>query len=210
MDKKDETSNQPENPATKKAKEGRRRLLGTLAAGGVAGATLPGQWKKPVIDAVVLPAHAQTTGTIIQAGGGSTGAIAEAAPGGSFGGELADFFAGPAHAGGAKKEDSICLEVEFGYVNGVAMSAYLVKLCDFCPKPNKFDLVTSTRRQMSGSGGTWSETVGEYDVEVYDAQPLPEGGFSKGDVVCKAKVNGASFTLRHKGNCDCNCEAKSD
>ncbi len=43
----------------------RRRVLKTLAAGGgvvVAGKTLPQSWYKPVVETVVLPAHAQTSG----------------------------------------------------------------------------------------------------------------------------------------------------
>ena len=38
----------------------RRAALGTLIAGGV---VLPQQWKKPVIDSVVMPGHAVTSGT---------------------------------------------------------------------------------------------------------------------------------------------------
>jgi len=58
----------------------RRRLLKTLAVGGgvvVAGKTLPEHWTRPAVDAVALPAHAQTSFT----GNGSfTGAqtVAEA------------------------------------------------------------------------------------------------------------------------------------
>lgn len=39
----------------------RRRLLTAIAAAGVAGTTLPDRWSKPVVDAVLLPAHAQAT-----------------------------------------------------------------------------------------------------------------------------------------------------
>ncbi len=42
----------------------RRTLLKSIAAGGgavVAGKTLPDTWKKPVIDSVMMPAHAQTS-----------------------------------------------------------------------------------------------------------------------------------------------------
>lgn len=38
----------------------RRALLGAISAAGVAGATqLPQQWSRPVVDNVILPAHAQ-------------------------------------------------------------------------------------------------------------------------------------------------------
>lgn len=46
------------------ADSGRRRLLKSLTVGGVAAVTaksLPNEWTKPVVNGVVLPAHAQTT-----------------------------------------------------------------------------------------------------------------------------------------------------
>ncbi len=44
--------------------EGRRKLLKSFAAGSgavVAGKTLPESWTKPIVDSVMLPAHAETT-----------------------------------------------------------------------------------------------------------------------------------------------------
>lgn len=37
----------------------RRKLLGAIAAGGAATTLLPQKWSKPVVDSVMLPAHAQ-------------------------------------------------------------------------------------------------------------------------------------------------------
>ena len=48
----------------KKSSESRRKLLKSIAAGSgaiVAGKSLPENWKKPVVDSVLLPAHAQTS-----------------------------------------------------------------------------------------------------------------------------------------------------
>lgn len=48
----------------KRESRARRRLLGALATSGgvfLSGAMLPGRWTRPVVDAVVLPGHAQTT-----------------------------------------------------------------------------------------------------------------------------------------------------
>ena len=39
---------------------GRRKLLLVIGVGGMA-AALPGKWTKPMVDAMVLPAHAQTS-----------------------------------------------------------------------------------------------------------------------------------------------------
>ena len=48
----------------KKSSESRRKLLKSIAAGSgavVAGKTLPDSWSKPVVDSVMLPAHAATS-----------------------------------------------------------------------------------------------------------------------------------------------------
>lgn len=47
------------NDNEKLASEGRRLLLKSLAAGGAAAAFLPDKWTKPVIDRILVPAHAQ-------------------------------------------------------------------------------------------------------------------------------------------------------
>jgi len=70
----------------KKTKENRRKLLKSLAAGGgaiIAGKTLPEKWTKPAVDAVMLPAHAQTSvgtysGSSTQASIGSDSTFARA------------------------------------------------------------------------------------------------------------------------------------
>ena len=48
-----------------KSSENRRKLLKSIAAGSgaiVAGKSLPENWARPVVDSVILPAHAQTSG----------------------------------------------------------------------------------------------------------------------------------------------------
>ena len=48
----------------KKSSENRRKLLKSIAAGSgaiVAGKSLPESWSRPVVDSVMLPAHAQTS-----------------------------------------------------------------------------------------------------------------------------------------------------
>ena len=66
----------------------RRNLLRALSVGGVVGATqLPASWSKPVVDAVVLPAHAQTTGgyaRVLQFPEKSINALAQLPPGTRF------------------------------------------------------------------------------------------------------------------------------
>ena len=72
----------------KKSSEKRRKLLKSIAAGSgaiVAGKSLPESWSRPVVDSVMLPAHAQTSAlscspdpqTVVDDGSGtSTDAIA--------------------------------------------------------------------------------------------------------------------------------------
>jgi hypothetical protein len=53
---------------SKNTDRARRRLLQSLAAGGGAWASkvvLPEQWRRPVVDVLSLPAHAQTTGDVM-------------------------------------------------------------------------------------------------------------------------------------------------
>ena len=50
----------------KKSSESRRKLLKSIAAGSgviVAGKSLPESWSRPVVDSVLLPAHAETSQT---------------------------------------------------------------------------------------------------------------------------------------------------
>ena len=56
-------------------KDTRRKLLKTIAAGSgavVAGKAIPESWSRPVVDSVVLPAHAATTDDSGSQGGGAT------------------------------------------------------------------------------------------------------------------------------------------
>ncbi|MGM0553979.1 MAG: twin-arginine translocation signal domain-containing protein [Pseudomonadota bacterium] len=52
----------PENNTRKAAPDSRRRLLKLLGLGGAAAVIMPERWSKPIIDSVILPAHAQGTG----------------------------------------------------------------------------------------------------------------------------------------------------
>ena len=49
----------------KRNKQSRRKLLKSMAVGSgavVAGKSVPEEWMKPIVDSVILPAHAETTG----------------------------------------------------------------------------------------------------------------------------------------------------
>jgi hypothetical protein len=80
------------------AEKSRRNLLKSIAAGGVVTTTaaLPAKWSRPVVDAVALPAHAQTTGVVVAGGGGGgAGGVVDAS------GSPLDLLVQEAHAAGA-------------------------------------------------------------------------------------------------------------
>lgn len=52
---------------TRQPGPGRRRLIMAIAAAGAA-VSLPARWTRPIVDAVLLPAHAQATGAASPAG----------------------------------------------------------------------------------------------------------------------------------------------
>lgn len=55
------------SPSPQDHRDHRRRLLQAVTAAGIGGAAmLPTQWSRPVVDSVLLPAHAQATPTIAQ------------------------------------------------------------------------------------------------------------------------------------------------
>ena len=63
----DKNLSEPSGTDTRPASTGvsRRRVLSTLALGGGAAMIMPERWVKPVINAVVLPAHAEGTAVVI-------------------------------------------------------------------------------------------------------------------------------------------------
>ena len=77
----------------------RRRLLQIMAVGGTAAVVLPEKWVKPVVDAVMVPAHA--AGSVVPVFGifGNHGTLAVADNGqGNFLERVAGMVAGSAHA----------------------------------------------------------------------------------------------------------------
>jgi hypothetical protein len=78
----------------------RRRLLQIVAVGGTAAIALPEKWVKPVVDAVMVPAHAATSVVPISGIFGNQGALSTASGQGNFLERVADMLIGSAHANG--------------------------------------------------------------------------------------------------------------
>lgn len=80
----------------------RRRLLKALGGAGgtiAAGKVLPEKWTRPVVESVLLPAHAQATGqNPVLNFAGSVTPGASAGPGPSTANKVLDFLIPPAHA----------------------------------------------------------------------------------------------------------------
>lgn len=59
MKKTTKTLRNKESSALSVKSKNRRKLLGAIAAGGAVANLLPSKWSKPVVDSILLPAHAQ-------------------------------------------------------------------------------------------------------------------------------------------------------
>ena len=109
----------------------RRRLLQVMAVGGTAAVVLPEKWVKPVVDAVIVPAHA--AGSVVPVSGifGNHGTIVSADSGqGNFLERVAGMVVGSAHASNL----SLC---------GLEINGSVVDICFDIP-PYSVNNVNST------------------------------------------------------------------
>jgi hypothetical protein len=193
LEKPDQTEH--ETVADRESKA-RRRLLQTLAVGGVAGAArvLPEQWVKPVVDVVTLPAHAQATGLAVGGGGGSTAPAGPASQ--SMTDKVLDFFVEKAEAAPACAIDApsdVCVEISD---NGSV--ATLVKLCVSCFKDGSppYKLIGSGAPK-TGAGPSYNWNVGGFSV-TYNRVNLAANAFGT------ASVNSSgTFNVTKGVTCSC-------
>lgn len=133
------TSRSEANPA-------RRRLLKALTAGGAGAAavkSLPERWTKPVVDTVMLPAHAQATAGRFQ-GGGSAAVVTPPGPGPGGAQRLLDLLVPAAHAGTkiASMDVVVCIDV----AGATAFNARVLLTAD--------QGSIEEEKTLSGNGGT--------------------------------------------------------
>jgi hypothetical protein len=195
---------------TNESRDPRRKLLKKLAAGGVVGAALPAVWSRPVIDSVLLPAHAQTTGAgAIVGGGGGGGTGPGPAPSRSTGGDLIDFFINPAQAGEGSELDSYCVEIRVGFaageVNEVVVTRYCILAESMECAEGTFYNVTEGSVKLKKSGDKWRGIVGEPEMVISNINLGP--GNKLADIVW---LDGIPGTLRKGESCNCSCEPKGE
>lgn len=209
----------PGKSADGTAGESRRKLLRKLAAGGVAGAALPAAWSKPVIDSVILPAHAQTTGSgeIVGGGGGGGGTGPGPAPSGSLGRDLMDFLVNPAEAGeGSVPEEPTppplpprpqpryCVEVRVAFDGSAVTEVTVTKYCfDFGGCNPLFLDITNGSVKLKQSGNQWKGKVDDLPMSVSSIN-LESGG-----KLADIDWFGIPGVLNKGASCDCSCVSKS-
>lgn len=157
----------------------RRRLLKALTAGGagaVAVKTLPEQWTKPVVDAVMLPAHAQATAGRFQGGGSATLTTPPGpAPGASQ--RLLDFLVPAAHAGSkiVSMDVLVCIDV----VGGTSFNARVMLAADTGSNVEE--------KTLSGNGGTLGQFMDLGDKGGFENVKIK--AFSPGDTSVKYEIS---------------------
>lgn len=226
MSSNERKDNKPDGSTLGTAEESRRKLLRKLAAGGVAGAALPAAWSKPVIDSVILPAHAQTTGVgaqtagpgVIVGGGGGGGTGPGPAPSGSMGRDLIDFFVNPAEAGTnceleCEPEDTMpelfeyCVEIEVSHdgtqVTAVTVSKYcLSDYYSYCEGGLRD--ITAGSVSLTENGGEWQDEVDGYMMVISNIN------LGAGNNLADIEWNDISGALIKGNSCDCPCSLLPD
>lgn len=195
----DDDPNQTSPSDQGKKSDPRRSLLKTLAVGGVAGAALPTQWSKPMIDSVVLPAHAQTTSGTVTGGGGGGGAGPGPAPSRSTGEALMDFFVNPASAGEPDVED-YCLELSISVNGGTITSVTVTKMCfDACKSGTRWFDQNISSTPLSGSGSNWMGMVAGLQLVLSNVN-------AAGPKLADSNYDGVPGEIFAGDSCDCSCD----
>lgn len=149
----------------------RRRLLKalTLSGGAVTVSKLPGAWSKPVVDSVVLPAHAQTTApadepTLTRVIGGGGGSSSVVSTDGEFRSLLGNFVP-EAHAGAISFNG--CTQFSFDRIGNKAENVRIVILAPRCGTPPKGPTYPSfqNKKMVNKGGGMWEYTSSNNDAE---------------------------------------------
>lgn len=160
-------------PTTKQTNQtSRRRLLGALTLG-AASAKLPELWTRPVVDSVLLPAHAVTTNEMrVSGGGGGVATISSVLP-------LLDSLVPTAHATGSNYPGC----ASFEWITNTDGSSWqpdslrLILLTMKCPKEAHLYQVLANLPMVHVSGNTYAASGdGDWDVRLEMIKPLARPG----------------------------------
>ena len=192
--------------------QSRRKLLKSIAAGSgavVAGKSLPDSWTRPVVDSVMLPAHAETSEAsdtddtsivIVSGGGGGTFTVTDNA----IGDDILDIFASPAHAVGLTT--SYCLELTITQSNSVVTGVTVNKLCeDYCDGSEPSDdlrdtLIAPLALENTEPGKWWGRNgPGNYQLHVTEVDP-------SSNILAKTLYRKLEGTIYKNSSCSCPCD----
>ncbi len=181
--------------AHKKPGESRRKLLKSIAAGSgaiVAGKSLPDSWSRPVVDSVLLPAHAQTSTT----SGGMNQQLLTASikTEDTLLADVADALVSPAQA--ASNPGNPFSSVTGGSVPAADGGADAILRWTVCVKPASAGAyIVDFMFLAETTDGLYRETLS--DVESTNLQVGQTTLYPPGSLVgsCGARVGGISVTL---------------
>ena len=153
----------------------RRKAVRNILAGSslTVGAVTSGKWAKPVVDAVIVPAHAQTSITTVLTGNANVSPVTTA-PVPQDGNGILDFFIGSAHAGVAPADPSLagaCLTMT---ITGTTSFSLVVEFAD-----SSMTTVMGTISGTSLSGSSGGITV-TGSVDLAAAMPTAMGTVGNG------------------------------
>lgn len=177
----------------------RRRLLVALTVGGATGAALPASWSKPVVESILLPAHAEMTTVVVNGAGGGPVETTSAPSGQS---DMLDFFIDSAHAAGAVT--SFCVAIVVQEIDNVVTGVTVSQTCyNSCDSGRWFDQTTGTvnlsfdspNNRWTGIVGTDNHTINVFNIDTSSATKLAD-----------VDLNGVSGQIEPDGSCNCDCE----
>lgn len=129
----------------------RRRLLKALGGAGgafAAGRSLPEHWTRPAVDAVLLPAHAQATGTGPWSGNG-TATLLGPGPAKGVGDRLLDAVIPPANAGAKDDGGPFCFDI-YVCIEMVDTAKAKVRIFDCCGPSTSSTCTLSGGNKING------------------------------------------------------------
>jgi hypothetical protein len=161
----------------KKSSESRRKLLKSIMAGSgaiVAGKSLPESWSRPVVDSVMLPAHALTSGITIYSDTGLVGVFVsfnEPLKQDGLFADIAESLIPVANAGEGPGNDGF---YACAMVNGETASVAVAGLGGEGASPNETQMIRRGTLNLNGSEGTITAESSDGDISECLGETIPD------------------------------------